>query len=93
MHILVGAPELQRSFCQPHIRHFPISPQCPGQTWGKLLLLISELFHQEAAAGHQATNRKGRKFTGKSVNAKYGNVYIVFPKYRSIIYKFLNILH
>jgi len=50
MHILVSAPELQRSFCQPHIRHFPMSPKCSGQTWGKLLLLISKLFHQEAAS-------------------------------------------
>jgi len=67
MHILVGAPELQRSFCQPHIRHFPISPQCPGQTWGKLLLLISELFHQEAAAaGHQAKKEKVENLPAKA---------------------------
>jgi len=67
MHILVGAPELQRSFCQPHIRHFPINPQCPGQTWGKLLLLISELFHQEAAAaGHQAKKEKVENLPAKA---------------------------
>lgn len=69
--------------CQPHIRHFPVSSRlhsllfCPRvRLGGKLVLLISKLFHQEANLKRKKKRgRNGRKFTGKSVNAKYGNVY------------------